>query len=169
MRLTKLTQSRSAVFGQLGLSFLVTLTWALIIWRALFTPNPPPTHPSLVPSSHLLHPAQTLIWPLSSNLTETYHTFVKWNQSTLTPCSLLRRSASGGRAARPRGGAEGQVREVLGRRQISIRELFPSRMQAVQQLRGGEEGRVREFPIRIPEPLQGRQIFSNRTVCQSET
>ena len=60
MRLTKLTQSRSAVFGQLGLSFLVTLTWALIIWRALFTPNPPPTCPSLVPSSHLLHPAQTL-------------------------------------------------------------------------------------------------------------
>ena len=166
MRLTKLTQSRSAVFGQLGLSFLVTLTWALIIWRALFTPNPPPTHPSLVPSSHLLHPAQTLIWPLSSNLIETYHTFVTWNQSTLTPCSLLRRSVSAGRAARPRGEGEGQV---LCRRQISIRELFPSRMQAVQQLRGGEEGRVRELPIRIPELLQGRQIFSSRTVCQSET
>ena len=82
----------------------------------------------------------------------------------MTPYSLLLRSVSVGQAARPRGGEEGQAKEVMGATSlISILELFPAQMGAVQ-LRGDEEERVREAPI-----LDRQGLSNSLAVCQLET
>ena len=85
----------------------------LIIWRALFTPNPPPVTPC---SPHKLSLARctrqqihlrsaTYSHILRVVVGDTYILWrLRWSRSTSTPSSPQPRSASGGRAARLRSG-----------------------------------------------------------------